>query len=89
MAFAHERMTWKSLRTEYLRPDGAMTYIWAVAMTMDAWRVGTQDAYVVKHSRLFDKLAVGTKFGMGVAYLQCLVCYSTAVDHEYMAQLVV
>ena len=66
MAFAHSGMTWKTLCTENVSSDGAVTDVGFCAKTLDASSIATENADVVKHGGFFHKLAVGVQFGMVV-----------------------
>lgn len=88
MAFAYAGMTLKTFVAHELGSEDAVTDVGFGAETVYARGVGEEDAYVMEHGGFFNKLTVGTEFGVVIHYAKCLVGYKTRMYHENVFEFI-
>ncbi len=89
VALTHKGMMRKPLTAHQFRPECAMADIWRIAKTLYAGSVTKEDANVVEHGCLLDKLQIKIENRTAERYLHSLVSHLTAVYRQYVPQLIV
>ena len=86
VALGYTSMTGKSIGTKYFATNQAVADVMFRTKALDARCIGTQDANVVKHCRLVEKLAVESQLWMCITYPHTEVGHLTAVGEQNLFQ---
>ena len=89
MAFAHTGMALPSQFPQDFRTNDAVTDIWFCTEALYTRGIASEDTYVVKHSGFFEKLFIKAQFGVGLGYLQALICHLTTMNHQNLLQFII
>ena len=87
MALCHTGMLRQPLLAKYPSAYSPVFHIGMLTTTKYAWRIGLDNAYVVKHGGFPKELAVETEFGMPFANGHTTLGHLTAMTQQYGLQL--
>lgn len=86
VALTNASMTFIAFLSHDVGTKDAVTDVGFGTETLDARGVGEEYANIVKHGGFVEKVAVDLELGMAVGYLQCLTCYTLAMNKKDIAK---